>query len=290
MIIQSSRASPSRPPRRRPRHPQRREALTTTSAGSPSWGWTTSTRSAARTPRSARWSPTSPTSASACPTASPPPPTRSCASSTSTGLAERIAERLKDLDTDDIRRLAEAGREIRGGSTSTRSPTTSRPTSARPTTSWWRSRRDGGAVVRRTLLGHRGGPARRLLRRPAGDLPQRARHRRGAAVDPRGLRLALQRPRDQLPRAPRLRPRRRRHLRRRAEDGPLRRRRLRRDVHDGHRVGLPRRGVHHLGVRPGGGGRAGRGQPRRVLRLQARAARRPARPCSSAASAARPPR
>ena len=50
----------------------------------------------------------------------------------------------------------------------------------------------------------------------------------------------------------------------------------------GHRVRLPRRRVHHLGLRAGRGGRAGRGQPRRVLRLQARAARPGARRSSSA--------
>ena len=56
---------------------------------------------------------------------------------------------------------------------------------------------------------HRRGPARRLVRRSAGDLPQRPRDRRGAAGGPGGLRLALQRPGDRLPGAPRLRPRRR---------------------------------------------------------------------------------
>ena len=103
---------------------------------------------------------------------------------------------------------------------------TSRPTSARPTTGWSRSRGER-AVVRGPLERHRRGPARRVVRRPAGDLPQRARHRRGAHRDPRGLRLALQRPGHRLPRAPRLRARGRRAVGRRAADGALRHRRVR---------------------------------------------------------------
>ena len=81
-----------------------------------------------------------------------------------------------------------------------------------------------------------------------------------------------------------------RALGRRPADGALRRRRLRRDVHHGHRVRLPRRRLHHLLLRPRRGRRPGRGQPGRVLRLQARAAGRPARPSSSAAWATRRPR
>ena len=50
----------------------------------------------------------------------------------------------------------------------------------------------------------------------------------------------------------------------------------RRDVHARHRIGLPRRGVHHRLLGPGRDGGAGRGQPGRVLRLQAGAARRQA--------------
>ena len=46
--------------RRRPRHPQDEEEAHERQRprGSPSWGWATSSRSAARTPRSARWCPT----------------------------------------------------------------------------------------------------------------------------------------------------------------------------------------------------------------------------------------
>ena len=100
-----------------------------------------------------------------------------------------------------------------------------------------------GALLRRPFVGDGGGPARRLVRRAAGDVPERARHRRGPARDPRGVRLPLQRPGDRLPRAPRLRPRRRGAVRGRPADGAFRRRGLRRDVHDGHRVGVHRRGL-----------------------------------------------
>ena len=117
------------------------------------------------------------------------------------------------------------------------------------------------AVLRRPLVGDGGGPARRVVRRPAGDVPERPRHRRNPAGGPRGLRVAVQRPRHRLPGAPLLRPRDGRAVRRRAADGPLRRGRVGGDVHHGHRVGLRRRGVHHLGVRAGRGRGAGRGQP-----------------------------
>ena len=56
----------------------------------------------------------------------------------------------------------------------------------------------------------------------------------------RSVRLALQRPRDQLPRAQGLRARRRGAVGRRAAHGALRPRRGRRDVHDRHRVAASR--------------------------------------------------
>ena len=132
-----------------------------------------------------------------------------------------------------------------------------------------RGRRRGRGELRGALLGHGRGPARRLLRRPAGDLPQHPRHRQRARRGEAGVRLALQRPRHRLPRAQGLRARRRRALRGRAAHGALRHRRGRRDVHARHRVRLPRRGLHHLELRPGRDGGAGRGEPGRVLRLQA---------------------
>ena len=118
------------------------------------------------------------------------------------------------------------------------------------------------------------GPARCVVRRSAGDLPQHQRHRQRPRRDPQRLRVAVQRPRDRLPRAPRLRPPRRRAVGGRPADGAIGCRRLRRAVHRRHRVRVRPCRLHHELVRARRGGRAGRGQPRRVLRLQARAARR----------------
>ena len=61
----------------------------------------------------------------------------------------------------------------------------------------------------------------------------------------------------------------------RPADGAQRPRRGRGDVHAGYRIGLPRRGVHHLVLRPGRAAGAGRGQPGRVLRPQADAGEGP---------------
>ncbi len=149
----------------------------------------------------------------------------------------------------------------------------------RPAGSGQRAVRDADArqprrVLRRAFLGHRRGPAGRILRRAAGDLPQRQRHRAGAAQDEGGLRLALQRPRHQLPRAQGLRARRRGAVGRRAAHGALRPGSGRRDVHHRHRVRLQGRGLHHLELRPGRDGGAGRGEPGRVLRAQAHAEER----------------
>ena len=99
----------------------------------------------------------------------------------------------------------------------------------------------------------------------------------------RGVRLAVQRPRDRLPRAPGLRSLAGRAVGRRPAHGAQRPRRERRDVHARHRLRLPRRRVHHRLVGPRRDRRAGRGEPRRVLRLQAGAARRaPADPAPHA--------
>ena len=125
--------------------------------------------------------------------------------------------------------------------------------------------------LRRALVGHRRRPARRFVCRPAGDLPERHRHRRRAAPDQGGLRVALQRPRHQLPRAQGLRACRGGAVGRRAAHGALGPRLGRRDLHDRHRVRLQGRGLHHLQLRPGRDRGAGRGEPRRVLRPQAAA-------------------
>jgi len=100
--------------------------------------------------------------------------------------------------------------------------------------------------LRGAFVGHCRRHARRVLRRPAGDLPQRHRHRRCPAPHQGSLRVAVQRPRHQLPRAQGLHTCRGGTVRRRAAHGALRPRRGRCDVHHRHRVGLPRGGVHHL--------------------------------------------
>ena len=190
-------------------------------------------------------------------------------------LAERINARLATLNTDDVRALAEAGAEIRALDHRGAVPADARSGDPRgvrhacpPAT------REASFAVRSSAT--------------AEDLPDASfagqqetflnvvRHRRRAAQDEGGVRLAVQRPRHQLSRAQGLRARRRGAVGRRAAHGALRPRRRRRDVHHRHRVGLRRRGVHHLQLRPGRDGGAGRREPRRVLRAQADAARRQA--------------
>ena len=127
----------------------------------------------------------------------------------------------------------------------------------------------GGALQR-----HCRRPSGCLVRRSAGDLPEHQRHREHPLRDPERVRLAVQRPGHRVPRAPRVRPPRRRAVGGRAADGAIGCRCLRRPVHRRHRVGLRPRGVHHQLVRTRRGGRAGRRQPGRVLRLQAGAAGR----------------
>ncbi len=68
--------------------------------------------------------------------------------------------------------------------------------------------RGGGALLR-----HRRGSAGGLVRRPAGNLPQRARRRQRAHGDARSVRLAVQRSRHRLSRAPGLRSQRGRAVR-----------------------------------------------------------------------------
>ena len=99
---------------------------------------------------------------------------------------------------------------------------------------------------RGAIVGHRGGPARRELRRPAGHLPQRRRHRRCARRRASLLGVALDRPGGRLPRRPGHRRLRGRAGRGRAADG-------------GCRVGG--RAVHG---RPGDGSAAAGGTRRRA--------------------------
>ena len=131
----------------------------------------------------------------------------------------------------------------------------------------------GAAAARcgRALLRHGRRPAGRELCRAAGDLSQCA-GRRGPAGDLQALlRLALHRPRHQLPRGQGLRPFQDRAQHRRAAHGALRSRLLRRHVHHRHRDRLPRRGADQCRLRPGRERGAGLGQSGRILRLQAHA-------------------
>ena len=88
---------------------------------------------------------------------------------------------------------------------------------------------------------HGRGPARRQLRRPAGNVSQRARPRRAARRLPPLLRVAVHRPGDLLPRRQGLRSAADRALDRRAAHGPLGPGDVGRDVHARHRDRLPRR-------------------------------------------------
>ena len=104
---------------------------------------------------------------------------------------------------------------------------------------------------------------------PAGDLPQHPRRREPARRLPPLLRQPVHGPRDPLPHRPGLRPLRRRAVDRNHEDDPLRPRRFRRLLLARHRVGLPRRGLHHRRLRARRERRAGSRRPGRVLRPQA---------------------
>ena len=189
-----------------------------------------------------------------------------------TGLAEMISGELRRPGH---RRRAAARRggsqdqDRRGRADLSRGPGSRHPGGVRAT-----GRGRPGGVLRGPVQRHRRGPARRLVRRAAGDLPQRSGDRRHPDRHPRGVRVALQRPGHRVPGAPPLRARDGRPVGGRAADGAVRHRRVGRDVHHGHRVRVHRRGLHHLLVRAGRGGRPGRGESRRVLRLQARAAGR----------------
>ena len=135
------------------------------------------------------------------------------------GLAARIEARLAALQTDDVRALADAGAEIRRWVIETPLPADLEDAVRTAFAGACRGRRRGH--VRGAFVGHRRRPAGRLVRRPAGNVSQRARHRRGAAADQGGLCVALQRPRDQLPRAQGLCPCRRGAVGRRSAHGAL---------------------------------------------------------------------
>ena len=221
-----------------------------------------------------------------CRAVSPPPRTPTAISSRRTDSRRASAPSSPALDVDDVAKLAATGAQ--------HPPVDPRHAVRRRHSSRRCSRRSraigGGRGVRGrgALVGDRGGSAGGLVRRPAGDLPQRARRsstcsrrmhevfaslfndraisyrvHKGFDHDAVALSAGVQ------------------HMVR-SDLGASRR-----HVHARHRLGLPRRGVHHrlVGTRRDGG--AGSGEPGRVLRLQAGAARRQAARSCAAISAAR---
>ena len=192
------------------------------------------------------------------------------------GLDQKIADRLVGLDTDDVTALAAAGQEIRALMRETPFlPDFEAQIRASYQTAGGQARRLRGPLLGRPLQRDGGRPSRRLLRRPAGNLPERPRHREHPARHQGCLRVPLQRPGHRLPRAPQVRARRSGPLGGRPAHGAFRRRRLRRHVHHGHRIRVPGRRLRHLLLRPRRGRRPGRRQPGRVLRLQAGPGGRP---------------
>ena len=130
--------------------------------------------------------------------------------------------------------------------------------------------RRGGDRRRRPLQRDRGGPAERLVRGTAGDLPQRARAARRSTAPSASCMASLFTDRAIVYRVQSgLPPPRRGALGRRAEDGAQRPRLGRRHLHARHRERLPRRRADHRRVGPGRDGGPGPGQPRRVLGPQA---------------------
>ena len=88
------------------------------------------------------------------------------------GLAERINARLAALDTEDVRALAAVGAEIRAMVEAQPFPADLRAGHPRGLRHAVRGQPAGQLC--RALLGHGRRPARRLVRRPAGNLPERA--------------------------------------------------------------------------------------------------------------------
>ncbi len=121
-----------------------------------------------------------------------------------TGLADLISAELAGLDTDDVRRLAEVGSRIRAAVVDQPFPA---DLEADIRTAYERlAGGDEEKVVRGAVVGDGGGPAGRVLRRSAGDVLERPRHRRHPGRGQAGLRLVVQRPGNRLPSASRLRP------------------------------------------------------------------------------------
>ena len=136
-------------------------------------------------------------------------------------LAAKIDGLLKNLDVDDVKALAQAGATIRRWMVDAPFPAhldaEVRKAYDRPVQ--WRGVR---SVVRGTLVGDGRGSARRVLCRAAGNVSQHPRHRQPAGSDQARIRLAVQRPRDLLPRPQGFQPRRRGAVRRHSAHGAQR--------------------------------------------------------------------
>ena len=190
------------------------------------------------------------------------------------GLYDRIRRPSRRSTSPTWRSWPGSARMCGSGSWRSRFPRSSRTRSVRRTRRWSRRSAARVRVVGGALQRDCRGPSGCLVRRSAGDVPEHQRHREHPRRRPERVRVALQRPCDRVPRAPWLRPPRRRAVGGRTADGAIGCRCLRRAVHRRHRVGVRPRRVHHELVRARRGGRPGRRQPGRVLRLQARAAGR----------------
>ncbi len=190
-----------------------------------------------------------------------------------TGLRDRIAARLADLDVEDTAALQRASEEVRA------------EIEREPVPEWLAKRILGAyedlvggrlrGAGRGPLLRHRRGQRVGLLRRDERDPAERLRGRGRAGRRPRLLVLPLRRPDDLLPRQARLRPGRHGHRGRRPAADPVDP--LGGDVHDRPRERRPRPAGDRGRLRARGGGRLRLGLARPLRRPQGRAGDRPAR-------------
>ena len=108
------------------------------------------------------------------------------------GLAGRIQARLADLDTDDVRALAQAGAQIRGWIEKTPFPPALESGSREAFAKLSAGQPDASFAVRSSATAEDLPDA--SFAASAGDLPQRRGHRPGAQQGARGVRVAVQRP------------------------------------------------------------------------------------------------
>ena len=184
------------------------------------------------------------------------------------GAIERLKTTLEGMDETDVADLARRGKRAReivygAGLPADLAAEISRVLPA-PAGRVRRGRQPG-----RPQLGDRRGSAHGELRRSARDLPEHQGRGEPAGRLPPVLRQPVHGPRDPLPGRPGVRPLRGGPVDRRDEDGAFRSRRVRGVLLARHRVGVPRRRLHHGRLRARGERRAGRGRSGRVLRPQA---------------------